>query len=138
MKTASMNMGPECPLAKVARGDFYAMATPLLIAAANQEQYDEFLWREGLIFTEAMRITGTGLGKHKHWPQDKILLLLPDWHLCRSTECSVQWWVEVKDGYTVQLTSPISQRQRRERKTAMVMALMVMAAAIITAVCMRY
>lgn len=126
-------MPPEIPLAHVAAGSFDELSWPILVAAACQEQYEDFVFTEGLICSETRRFVGSPesfRGNRRYDHPGKILLLLPGWEQSPSTELLVDWWVK-NDRYTVQLDAPLSPEMRDQRRTIAWMAALCVAALVL-------
>lgn len=106
---------PECEIHLPAWGDFSQLASPILVAAANEEQFSDFLWKHALICSEVHRFMGYQ-ERHNNYATDKILLLLPGWSDCPRTAQAVEHWSLVQDRYTCALHGPPSRRNRRRRR----------------------
>jgi hypothetical protein len=96
---------PECDLRAVANSDFSRLAPPLYVAARDQEQLEDFTFREGLMCSEVRRFLGAR-ARLEALPENKILILLPRWQDHPTTRELVEWWVEDLDRYTVELPTP--------------------------------
>jgi hypothetical protein len=66
---------PEADLNNVARGDFAGLQDPIIIAAATQEQFDEFVFMNGLVCSQVRRFCD--YQDYRTAPMNKILILLP-------------------------------------------------------------
>lgn len=118
---------PEAPLSEVAAGDFAGLEEPYLVAAACQEQFETFIFSEGLVCSEVRRLIGDRR-RFAEMPDEKILLLLSGWHTSPATAALVEWWVNDLDRYTVDLPGPLAPEARRWRVLAW-LALVTMTAA---------
>lgn len=100
----------EADLMAVANGDFSRLSSPILVACRNQEQFEDFVWKNGLMCSEVRRVgrSFSVLTRHRLdcSPPGKILLLLPKWDQNHYTAELVNWWVYEQDRYTVQLRAP--------------------------------
>lgn len=102
---------PEADLLTVADHDFSGLCSPILVACRDQEQLDEFIFREGLMCSEVRRFRH-GRYNPSAYPKNKILILLPDWQDHFPTSELVHRWVNIEDRYTVQLNSPKPIRRK--------------------------
>lgn len=102
-ETLTIDMEAEADLNAVANGDFNELSLPILVAAATLEQFEEFVFSNGLTFAECRRFRT--YGRHDDSPDSKILLLLPYYHEDPTTDEAVEQWV-VADRYTVALDEP--------------------------------
>lgn len=96
---------PEADLTAVAGGDFSKLSAPILVACRDQEQFEEFCFREGLMCSEVRRFQ-KGRYNPDQFPPSKILLLLPGWGDHARTYAAVAEWVLPMDRYTVALRGP--------------------------------
>ncbi len=103
MKTVAVQ--PEADLRGVANGDFSNLSWPILIAAADKEQFEDFIWEQVLVCHEVRRLAGPR-EKLAAFPESKILITLPGWQNDTRTASLVEWWVNDCDRYTVAMTSP--------------------------------
>lgn len=97
---------PEADLRTIAAGDFSALSTPILVAAASMKQFNQFIWNEGLICSHVHRFQKVSDLWTAQFPENKILLLLPGYHADAATYQAVTLWVDACDRYTVELLSP--------------------------------
>jgi hypothetical protein len=98
---------PEDDMERVARThDFSKLSLPLLVASHDKEQFEEFIFREGLMCSEVRRIDTLALDALDRFPANKILLLLPRWQECPNTKRQADHWIFKLDRYTVQLSRP--------------------------------
>lgn len=111
-KTLGSAFAPEADLVTVARGDFSGLSSPILVACRDQNQFDEFCFREGLICSEVRRFQ-SGRWNPQVYRADKILILLPDWWDHLPTRKSVEQWVNQLDRYTVEFRAPHPFRYAR-------------------------
>jgi hypothetical protein len=96
---------PEAPHARLVRGDFSKLSHPILVAAESEKQLDHFIALHAFIPSEIHRFQGYQERFNTH-PENKVLLLLPGWsHHSRTAE-AVDYWVNVQDRHTCQLTAP--------------------------------
>jgi len=98
----ALENGPEALLDRVAVGDFGELKWPILVAARSRLQYEEFVYKNGLLCCEVRRFFGRAEFFAGSDP-GKILLLLPDCQDDAATGELVRWWVEDEDRYTVQI-----------------------------------
>lgn len=103
---------PEADLVTVARGNFSALSSPILVACRDQKQFEEFCFREGLICSEVRRFQ-LGRWNPKAYRADKVLILLPAWWDHLQTRKAVEQWVNQLDRYTVELSAPRPIRKAR-------------------------
>ena len=68
----------EADLLAVANHDFSQLSLPILVACHDQEQFEEFTFREGLMCSQIRRFRA-GKNDTEDYPRGKILLLLPGW-----------------------------------------------------------
>jgi hypothetical protein len=94
---------PEADLNNVARGDFSGMQSPILIAAATLEQFDEFVFSNGLTCSQVRRFRD--YRDHQTAPVGKILIKLPFYYDDDATAAAVEKWVN-DERWTVQLDEP--------------------------------
>ena len=97
-------MKPEAPLAEIASGNLSAMSSPILIAAATLEQFEEFVFSNGLSCVECRRFRN--YSRHQACRPDKVLILLPFFYDDPETDAAVDEWVEA-DRYTVRMDEPM-------------------------------
>jgi hypothetical protein len=95
--------GPEADLGNVADCDFSNLASPILVAAATREQFDRFVFRNGLTCSEVRRFRE--FAPHVQDPPGKILVILPMAYQDDATEKAITAWVDA-DRYTVNLDAP--------------------------------
>ena len=107
----SLAVGPEADMVAVANGDFSGLSQPLIVAAYDEEQFREFVWREALFCSDVKRFrkSSTTQGHADH----KVLLLLPGWDMDPITRDAVNDWIFVKDRYTCQLRNPYPIHRRK-------------------------
>ena len=110
MKTNDVQ--PEAELRAVANHDFRRLSPPILVACKDQEQFQEFTFREGLMCSEVRRFPSRRLCIDAY-PPGKILILLPSWHEHPRTSEAVNLWVNRDDRYTVALRSPHPLARKR-------------------------
>lgn len=97
-------MEPEAPLLEIASGNFANMSAPILIAAATLEQFEEFVFSNGLCCSECRRFRG-----YKRFEQcapNKVLILLPFFYDDPETDDAVEDWVDA-ERYTCHMDEPI-------------------------------
>lgn len=101
---------PEADMLQIARHDFSALSSPILVACRDQQQLDEFCFREGLLCAEVRRLAGR-MGDLRALREDKILLLLPGWEEDPRTRTLGDHWIFELDRYTVELRRPHPRRR---------------------------
>lgn len=97
--------GAEADFAKVARSDFSEMAFPILVACYDDEQFQQFIFRNGLMCSEVRRFRSAKV-VDRVYPPDKILLLLPGWDEDAATQKAADHWILEQDRYTCALSGP--------------------------------
>ena len=90
---------------QVANHDFSGLSMPILVACYSKEQFEDFVFREGLMCSEVRRLKGKR-EDFKHLPENKILLLLPGWDRNPPTKDLADWWIFMQDRYTCYLRAP--------------------------------
>jgi hypothetical protein len=103
---------PEADLLAVANHDFSQLSPPILVACRDQEQFEEFTFREGLMCSQVRRFRAEG-NDTENYPHGKILLLLPGWFDDLRTHAAVECWVNLQDRFTVELRSPRPLARKR-------------------------
>lgn len=112
---------PEADLLHVARHDFSALSSPILVACRDQEQLEEFCFREGLLCAEVRRLTGR-MGDLRSCREDKILILLPEWEKDPRTRALGEHWIFELDRYTVELRRPYPLHRRAQKHLTQALA----------------
>jgi hypothetical protein len=97
MKTVAMP--PETDLMDVAMGCFSGLSTPILVAARDEEQLEDFRWEHGLVCSEVRRLGAPGV-RMSDFPDDKILVLLPGCREHAHTAALIDFWCLELDRYT--------------------------------------
>ena len=115
---------PEASIAAVLSGNLSGLSEPLLIAAASYEQYDQFVWREGLVCTEARRFREPS-SRHSPYRDDKILLILPGYENDAKTAVAVARWIEEHRHY-VFLSEPYLMRRKLEQLMTVIIIFVIM------------
>lgn len=111
----SLLVCPEADMEQIARKhDFSKLSLPILVACKNDEQFHEFVFREGLMCSEVKRLQGKCEDLAKY-PENKIVLLLPRWEEHRYTKDLADHWIFKLDRYTCQLRKPGVPVQRMSR-----------------------
>lgn len=95
----------EDDMGKVAAHDFSGLAWPILVASYDRAQFEDFIFREGLVASSVRRLNASCENLAK-FPDNKILLLLPGWDEDPTTAALGDRWIFGLDRYTVQLTGP--------------------------------
>ncbi len=99
---------PEVTTEDILAGNLSDLSEPILVACRDWVQFDEFVFREGLICSEVQRFKRS----HLNWvfPSEKVLLILPGWDEDESTKYAVEQWVNQHDRYTVTLEVPLPRK----------------------------
>ncbi len=116
---ASTHCSAECNPIRPFLGDFSGMVRPLLVAAGNWQQYDDFVEDQCLLNPEVLRLIGSQ-AKFERMPNDKILILLPGWEDSPRTKDLVVWWMHHLDRHTIELSWPKSSKAKIERRADLI------------------
>jgi hypothetical protein len=103
--SADLYNAPETDMVAVAEHDFLGLSSPILVACHDNEQFNQFCFREGLLCSEVRRLAGR-MDDLASLRADKILLLLPGWDQDARTKRLADKWIFDLDRYTVTLRGP--------------------------------
>jgi hypothetical protein len=108
-ETALLNSFAEADLNDVAKGDFSQLSAPILVAAATLEQFDEFVFSNGLSCSEVRRFRS--YHRERTQPAGKILIQLPFYYDDPNTAEAVEQWVN-DERWTVHVDEPLPMIMR--------------------------